>query len=1630
MVDSFANDTNPMRIHHKDGIFLFPHDSTDEGARYTYIYGFRDSVVKTLTQNVYNAIKSFNDSYSTDGVIPFMLPFKNENGEIGVGAHKVTFTKTGGVVSDEVKWEDEEVKFDITPTIKSYVSTRIIGKDGSMSFFVINATSLKKKIKTLLDNYGKSIKTETEKFNNSADSEIEKLIKFRPSIKNIYSMVMAHLQVFAELFKSCVDDINKNPNRTIGASGVNKEVLVDIPSYLKKDNTHLPPFPAFKNPDTNSVCYPTELNVTTNLAELELIDKLYVAYSNVANDITDFDKKLDTFTNQGNEFYIPTCISDFSSFDLGKRNPYSYVFDDDEGTVKVDWILTFFGYRCIQKFLTEDRNTGDSGGVSAEDFGAFEAYNFWLANPDLTKDIVQSLTSGDASKYENFINFLLGNYTYTSSKLPCYTTHTSRKTGKAYPLIEKDSDKNYRVRQSELPFVGRIGHGASYFRQMATDFEDKSKYFAYGKAGQDGNKTSYTSDVFTYESRITYGNKPYAYMREIPKYYLEKWNEELNQYDGLPGNRDTHAGLISKYYETSPSDLYYFDDSNKGVGENNSTNSARNVLYYTDDKYRFFEELGDDKSICDLENLRSPNIVNDSSLDQSKVFLHSFHLLDQNPAFLRTLTAEDFLLAIPHNLYRIAKQLSDGKTIVTIPYATKLYIGYLIDKMQSFKADDEDKLEEWLDKIAKKVGTYETFGSKTVWNRPNYVLEGERLGSYEKYKKLIYIIVSYLTVRHTGFHNSEKLWSKLSDMVRKDLDTQFPTEMNAVIMMMFAIKSKTFSTDISGFANEYRQWRDMDYKVSSSGDKISSFKWLTKHLTLSEYNINGHYQIPIEDGDNIATNAKSSRERLRDLLSRDTVKKSLRSLNGKYDTPIQAAKSKDNILNKYYKRHSALGYQSETPFGDVYSGIYVNPSNGFLYLRFNPENEGVKELDRMFRTNCYFIMPYNMGYKKNTAASQNKFDLSTTDYGKFSAAFTTFIASIKELYKDSKYTDDGLSKINENNVGYTVSSDEKLSTYLTLKNLYDKHFYNIAEDCRDKYNFFNRRTLGDKCEINRFHFIDSFYRDISDELLFNNKIILGILDDVIKGYHSGSGEGIYSSQMSVYSFMSLLCQRHEMLLLSVPIFNGACNEKSGIDNLEAMFTPLPYNTVENLKGPSYICFYPNKPSQHLENPTSQYENDGFLITNDLNNTSTFDGPTTIDALRSDSESTYIIPSFGVEYGSQKQSIFKNIIVNMDAPQVTEVSAVNLFQLSQLGNTDSMKINFAGQDIYKIYSNYSYTCQVEMMGCAQVQPLMYFQLNNIPMFRGAYLIIQVEHDITPGDMKTTFKGVRVNKTQMPMTSGFMKVDIEEFSKMIENRYTPSGPYPLVDTEATTPGLLSALTNDSDKNMITLEKLTNEGMVNKSIKFGSTSVAKGFNRLNPHLRTLIYAILKDLPDLSQKLGYNIGMYVTSTIRYSPGSSSDHGYINYDETKPGKLVANRANVSGTALDEDGNVVGVKNYYYMGCAIDFHGTKNGAVDRGDASVQLYNHIAMNYHSLIRQLIWEVKSGSRTDDNSISNVIHLSSYGPIAPSRANFFVASVNNGETKTVRGKDKLPSAFLDICQNVKQKSDGKICSSSFNT
>ena len=78
----------------------------------------------------------------------------------------------------------------------------------------------------------------------------------------------------------------------------------------------------------------------------------------------------------------------------------------------------------------------------------------------------------------------------------------------------------------------------------------------------------------------------------------------------------------------------------------------------------------------------------------------------------------------------------------------------------------------------------------------------------------------------------------------------------------------------------------------------------------------------------------------------------------------------------------------------------------------------------------------------------------------------------------------------------------------------------------------------------------------------------------------------------------------------------------------------------------------------------------------------------------------------------------------------------------------------------------------MMGNMQITPLMYFQLNNVPLWKGAYTIIKVTHEITAGNINTNFEGVRINRYAIPFADSSV-VTLMEGGERSGGHHRPRG-----------------------------------------------------------------------------------------------------------------------------------------------------------------------------------------------------------------------------------------------------------------
>lgn len=319
--------------------------------------------------------------------------------------------------------------------------------------------------------------------------------------------------------------------------------------------------------------------------------------------------------------------------------------------------------------------------------------------------------------------------------------------------------------------------------------------------------------------------------------------------------------------------------------------------------------------------------------------------------------------------------------------------------------------------------------------------------------------------------------------------------------------------------------------------------------------------------------------------------------------------------------------------------------------------------------------------------------------------------------------------------------DIRIATYQYLKQLFEKWIHSIKRDT-----FINDWGVNEYFK-SHFLFIDAFYNRWTNDV--------GV--DVVNLCESCEDIFLHKSN-TLLSFITTILQKINTILQPTQGFmiNDIVNGDNVAEFYKKLFTPVPYSQMKYPESaPYFVVINRGDPSQHVDTGNED-EDDGFMVnTYDDNIEHLPLGIREKDTGTTENPLGYVIPAIGVSYGKQYQNYFIDVNVDMNTAMANEVSLAAQYELagistSRNGGGNEQNISL-GQDLYTVYANNSYTCSVTMMGCMWIQPMMYFQLNNIPMFRGTYMIQKVTHDITPGNMITTFSGVRMSKYSSPFTN---------------------------------------------------------------------------------------------------------------------------------------------------------------------------------------------------------------------------------------------------------------------------------------
>lgn len=399
---------------------------------------------------------------------------------------------------------------------------------------------------------------------------------------------------------------------------------------------------------------------------------------------------------------------------------------------------------------------------------------------------------------------------------------------------------------------------------------------------------------------------------------------------------------------------------------------------------------------------------------------------------------------------------------------------------------------------------------------------------------------------------------------------------------------------------------------------------------------------------------------------------------------IITCKLKNNVIKSLINYFMTWALSSNSLISTLDNSTYITANNLEL-------SNFIKDL---LSTNIFISLP-NKAYTENIP----NFEINR---GIVDTYLTELVSQINYLSSSDK---------SNNNVD--TSNDDadiiKKELYKTLKNLNDKWFSSHDLNYYTINNFFEKS----------FIFIDKFYNTIGNKLMINLDYFL----DIILQASDGSGSANNLNDRSLYSVLTDILVKHNMLFLPSPNYLNITNTEV----LENVFKPKTWYEKKSVQQQQsfFVCMAVGEPSSKL-NLNNEYSDDGLIVSSD--------GTTNANTIGEN------LPCFAIDYGVQNQSYFKDMQINMNNAVNTDQSLAAIYKLSNQG-TGAAKLAM-GNNFYSVYTTNSYQVVIEMMGDAQIQQLMYFQLMNVPMFRGCYLIYKTQHKIVPGNMTTTFTGMRM------------------------------------------------------------------------------------------------------------------------------------------------------------------------------------------------------------------------------------------------------------------------------------------------
>lgn len=1354
------------------------------------------------------------------------------------------------------------------------------GEDSYKDFYLIVAID-KRAVKTKQEMYeyfvneSKGIDLELENANieyrKKHDETIERLLTFRPSIKNMYDLMFAHMDTFMHVFYSSTKIIKDQLDGVTDRGVREKDRHYILDGFTDTENVkikqsdgtiinnsnlrskYLPPYAAYYTNVYDGVncnkklLWIGDVHDGYLLDEFNFINNLTYAARNYYDKVKQIETLIEGLNDTGNTLdttfasgdapdfmthdFIPTTTFDFM-FKGRYGNPYYKIKDSINSTSdvirsNVEFIFALrtyqYGHLIRGKNETDlyslyESNFDNNFAKNCETFGALEAINLFKAVGDnfsngfinflsgacdavMTNDTMKMLNSG-----QRFINSIIGlednhGILTTDKNFEKRIFNIEEKwrsnanSKEKYNYLVYDYHKGYRLSTDEVNKYGGDSGIENYtmFPFFTTGIKDTQKKYTYGG---DMFKDQTMAPIKLYSNLYNTDNIDITtfvmfnvrdYIENIYKYIkleIDASTRYLNTDGVIYGNRSTgdFNGLLGE--NTAVDADWYLKNHFNNITGNNDNFLKDEEGNFGQLRGQFFNNIlinnDEEYYLNDSENNKY-GLINSSkaekSLDGDFNQLKYTHI--KYTTFDYTFDNNNPGSIFNNSIYWEQDNIKAKACLFLM--SISIHGNGSLGLMES---NDNGKVyKALLLKEGAIYWYYETLGNEGGVKYPEHVYKMKNDNGTRAIDENIQVTVSPSLVGNLGLPIDTNVydWRKEIESSSFGADSYkcFGFNIRSCVNFGFPEMKALSPSRVKVLKKFFEEWAENDFKNNES--ELTNLEYYSRDIADVKKDIYKGYSrkdVLLKGLDGAALTMSgspywyffayaecvvSATEAYTFRLAKDSDAEDVDLI---YDNPMWIYGSDTDNDGKT----------------DTYSNRnYDNGLDVIVQLRYNPMAPETAKLKKLMEfVNDTFLSIYTVFELYSTYDTQvygnvpgesihdtgklpvkfssffyNKSDvvISPPMYASYYVFLSAYLGFIKQLYYTYKIILDQYKARDENGLYYAnvnsyknavnsyESKDLKLSTYMTVKNLYDKWLCFPYNGPRKTW-VLNRKG---ESEFDNFIYVDSYYNDIGDHLLVNPTKVSQWLSTLVPSSDIGSTEGLMTyTGRTLYEFLTEVAQNVGANLFAVPQKFSMTDDNS----VREMFTPMSLYSNWDDDSTGYVFMYTYQPSQHLgDSSTSSVDMNGWspegdgvdLTDNEI-----------VGSILGDTGNFYNIPAFGVTYGKQNQSIFKNINLSTTSMAVTEASISSTLNIASKASEGPREFPLYGQDLYRVYSNYSYNCSVETMGNMQIMPMMYFQLNNIPFWKGGYQIVRVHHSIVPGNITTTFEGVRINRHAIPLS----------------------------------------------------------------------------------------------------------------------------------------------------------------------------------------------------------------------------------------------------------------------------------------